>query len=226
MHTRVLFGILFVVSLGTAVPAERSELTSVLEQMARASEHLETLRAELVQVKTYPQLSLSDRAEKGRLYVQRKDTDTRFRLTIVEPEPRSVVFTDGQYVLYQPKINQAVIGRLNQDASVARAGFLTYLLGDLSAAEQDFDIEGLGDENLDGEPTVRLRLSAKPGSHSPYLRIDLWVQKEIWLPVRQELTELNQSRTQIDLRDISINETIDEKVFEIDLPRDVERVQG
>ena len=100
------------------------------------------------------------------------------------------------------------------------------MLGDLTAAQEDFDIRSLGDELIDGKQTVRLRLSAKPGSKSPYLQIDLWVQRDLWLPVRQELTELNRSVTRIELKNISINEQLDESVFELELPRDVDRVRG
>jgi len=200
---------------------------SVLAEMASASSALTTLEAELVQVKSYPQLSIVDPEEKGHLYVERTEKKgTRLLLTIVAPEPRSLVLDDGEYVFYQPKIKQALIGKLGTEAGQGKMGFLRYLLGDLTAAEKDFDILSLGEELVDGNETVRLRLSAKPGSESPYLRIDLWVRRDLWLPVRQELTELNRSVTRIELKNMSINEKIDDRVFRLELPRDVERVRG
>jgi outer membrane lipoprotein-sorting protein len=181
-------------------------------------------------VKSYPQLSLVDPEEKGHLYVERTEKKgTRLLLTIVAPEPRSLVLDDGEYVFYQPRIKQALMGKLGKlgtEAGQGKMGFLRYLLGDLTAAEEDFDILFLGEELVDGKETVRLRLSAKPGSESPYLRIDLWVRRDLWLPVRQELTELNRSVTRIELKNMSINEKIDDGVFRLELPRDVERVRG
>ena len=210
---------------GSGVSGELPTHEVVMAHMARASHALTTLEAELVQVKSYPQLSLSDPAEKGRLYVERGgQKGTRLRLEMAEPEPRTVVLEDGEYVFYQPKIKQAVVGKWSGDRG--KAGFLSYLLGDLSAAEEDFEIRSLGEELIDGKPTVRLRLSAKPESKSPYRQIDLWVDKVLWLPVRQDLTELNHSLTRIELHDISINGDIRDEVFEIELPRDVERVRG
>lgn len=226
MKTSVWLAILFAFSPGNVRSEEQQGYETVLEEMSRASEALTTLQADLVQVKSYPQLSLSDPPEKGRLYVQRTDAQTRLRLTILEPEPRSVAVTDGEYVFYQPKINQALVGKLAGHGGRGNAAFLSYLLGDLTDAEEDFDIRVLGEDVVDGEPTVCLRLSAKSGSKSPYLQIDLWVHTELWLPIRQELTEVNRSLTRIDLQNISINEDIDERVFEIELPRDVERVRG
>ena len=170
---------------------------------------------------------MSDPAEKGHIYVQRTENKgTRLRLTILEPEPRSVTLKDGEYVFYQPKIKQALIGKLGTEASGGNVGFLSYLLGDLTSAEEHFHIRSVGEELIDGKQTARLRLSAKPGSESPYLQIDLWVQRDLWLPVRQELTELNHSLTRIELKNISINEDLDENVFQLELPRDVERVRG
>jgi len=214
-------------AFAAAAGADESAIEPILERMAEASRALATLEAEFVQVKSYPQLSLSDPPERGHLSVERGGKEgIRLRLEIVEPEPRFVALKDGEYVFYQPKIKQALIGKLGAAAGEGKAGFLSYLLGDLTAAEEDFDIRSLGEELIDGKPTVRLRLSAKPGSGSPYLQIDLWVQRDLWLPVRQELTELNRSITRIELKNISINEKLDESVFELELPRDVDRVRG
>ena len=228
MKRNILFGIMTAAVLaGSAISEELPAHESVLAEMALASKALTTLQAELVQVKSYPQLSLSDPTERGHIYVERGGKKgTRLRLEIVEPTPRFVAIKDGEYVFYQPKIKQALIGKLGAEAGEGRAGFLSYLLGDLTSAEEDFDIRSLGEELIDGKQTARLRLSAKPGSESPYLQIDLWVQRGLWLPVRQELTELNRSVTRIELKNISINEKLDESVFELELPRDVDRVRG
>ena len=231
MKRSILLGVMTMVVLARiAISGELPAHEPVLAEMAAASKALTTLQAELVQVKSYPQLSLSDPAEKGHIYVERTENKgTRLRLTILEPEPRSVALKDGEYVFYQPRIKQALIGKFGKaspEAKGGKAGFLSYLLGDLTAAEEDFDIRSLGEELIDGKQTVRLRLSAKPGGESPYLQIDLWVQRDLWLPVRQELTELNRSVTRIELKNISINEKLDESVFELELPRDVDRVRG
>jgi outer membrane lipoprotein-sorting protein len=226
---RLVFGMPAAAMLFLAGSAVSEELPpqSVLAEMASASKALRTLEAELVQVKSYPQLSIVDPEERGHLYVERTEKKgTRLLLTIVAPEPRSLVLDDGEYVFYQPKIKQALIGKLGTEAAQGKMSFLRYLLGDLTAAEEDFDILSLGEELVDGKETVRLRLNAKPGSESPYSRIDLWVRRDLSLPVRQELTELNRSVTRIELKKVSINEKIDGGVFRLELPRDVERVRG
>ncbi|MEE9263013.1 MAG: outer membrane lipoprotein-sorting protein, partial [Vicinamibacteria bacterium] len=96
----------------------------------------------------------------------------------------------------------------------------------LSGAEDDFEIVSLVEEEVKGKQVHHLRLTARRGTESMYRQIDLWVDRELWLPVRQELVELNNTVNRIDLEDIVINQDIEDSVFKLDLPSDVERVKG
>ncbi len=214
--------LLFSISLAEA---DESSTEPILERMAEASRALTSLEADLVQVKSYPQLSLTDPPEIGRIHLQRAKP-TRLRFEITEPESRIVTVDDGEYVLYQPKIKQAMVGKLDPNASRGRSGFLTFLVGDLSSAEEDFEIVLLGEEEVKGKQAYHLRLTARPETESMYRQIDLWVDQEIWLPVRQELVELNNSVSRIDLENVVLNQIIEDSVFKLDLPSDVERVKG
>jgi putative ABC transport system ATP-binding protein len=62
----------------------------------------------LEQVKSYPQLGIDDPVEKGFLYFEAG----KMRLEVQEPEVRILVVKDGKYVLYQPRIRQAISGRV------------------------------------------------------------------------------------------------------------------
>ena len=220
-----LLSLLVLAALPSLVQAEPPATEPVLERLAEASQALTSLEAELVQVKSYPQLALTDPPEIGRIHLERGKT-TRLRLEITEPENRIVAVDDGEYILYQPKIKQAVIGKLDPNANRGRTGFLAFLVGDLSGAEEDFEIALMGEEEVKGKPTHHLRLTARQGTDSMYRQIDLWVDQELWIPVRQELVELNHSVNRIELEGIMINQDIEDSVFELDLPPDVERVKG
>ena len=215
-----------VLSFGiSALEADESATEPILERMAAASRALTSLQADLQQAKSYPQLALTDPPEIGRIHLERGKA-TRLRLEITEPESRIIAVDDGEYVLYQPKIKQAMVGKLDPNASRGRTGFLAFLVGDLSGAEEDFDVALLGEEEVQGKNTHHLRLIAKPGTESVYRQIDLWIDPELWLPVRQELVELNNSVNRIDLDNIVINQDIEDEVFKLALPSDVERVKG
>jgi outer membrane lipoprotein-sorting protein len=197
--------------------------------MAGAYQTLETLGAELEQVKSYPQLGLTDPPEKGLLYLKRKGgDDLQVRLEIREPEMRIVtVKDDGQYMLYQPKIKQAIEGRVDKSAGEGSGtSFVAYFLGDLTAAKKDYDIVSLGEEVIGTHQTYHLRLTAKSGGNGYYPRIDLWVDQDLWVPVQQEFVEPNRSVTKIRFNGININDEIKDSLFTLELPPDVERVRG
>ncbi len=118
------------------------------------------------------------------------------------------------------------MGKLDPNASRGRNGFLAFLVGDLSDAEEDFEIILLGEEEVKGKQAYHLRLTARQGTESMYRQIDLWVDPELWLPVQQELVELNNSVNRIDLENIVVNQDIEDNVFKLELPSDVERVRG
>lgn len=212
-----------------ASPQEDSSVDVVLERMADAYQTLETLGAELQQIKSYPQLGLTDPPESGLLYLKRKgEGHLQVRLEIREPETRIVtVNDDGRYMLYQPKIKQAIEGRVDPSAgSGSGTSFVSYFLGDLTAAKKDYEISSLGDEEIGSHRTVHLQLIAKPGGEGYYPRIDLWLDTELWVPVQQEFVEPNRSVTRIQFEGIQINRSMKDSLFTVELPPDVERVRG
>ena len=199
----------------------------VLEQMAEAYRSFKSLEAKLHQVKSYPQLGITDPPEEGVLYVERTKEDKRIRLEIVKPEKRIVTVKEGKYVLYQPKINQAIEGKVNPKAgSSGGTSFLSYFMGDLSRAQDDYEIVSLGEEQVGGHRTAHLRMNARPNGKGFYRQIDLWVDQELWIPVQQNLVEPNRSETRIELGEIRLNVGLKDSLFKIDLPPGVERVRG
>jgi outer membrane lipoprotein-sorting protein len=200
----------------------------VLERMAAAYGSVKSLGAQLQQVKSYPQLGMEDPPEKGVLSVKRKAKDNLLvRLEIQHPEHRIVTVNNGQYMLYQPRINQAIEGRVDTKASNSSGtSFMSYFMGDLSGAKKDYDIEVVGDEQVGQHQTVHLRLTAKPEGQGYYPRIDLWVDQKLWIPVRQELVEPNRSVTTLEFADIRVNGEMKDSLFKIKLPAGVERVKG
>jgi outer membrane lipoprotein-sorting protein len=222
--------LLLLLSTHRLASAEEPSAEAVLERMAEAYRSLQSLGAELEQVKSYPQLGLTDPPERGVVYVKRKGEDKLLvRLEIQQPEQRIITVSDkGRYVLYQPRIKQAIEGQVDKKAGGSGSGtsFLSYFLGDLSGAKKDYVIVSLGDEELGERKTVHLRLTAKPEGNAYYPRIDLWVDRELWVHVRQELVEPNRSVSKLRFSGIRINEEMKDSLFTVKLPPDVERVRG
>ena len=222
----VVVGLLLIAPLTWA--EDLSNVDNVLQRMAAAYSSVKSLGAELEQVKSYPQLGMTDPPEKGVLRVKRKsENNLLVRLEIQQPEQRIVTVGDGRYMLYQPRIKQAIEGRIDTKASSSSGtSFMSYFMGDLSGAKKDYDFEVVGEEQVGRHQTVHLRLTALPGGEGYYPQIELWVDQELWIPVRQELVEPNRSVTTLEFRNIRINDEIKDSVFKIKLPANVERVKG
>ncbi len=223
-----------VAALLVAVTAQADGATTVptvddvLEKMTTTYASLESLEAELEQVKAYPQLGLTDPPESGVVYVKRQAGDElSVRLEMQKPEHRIVTVKDGRYTLYQPRIKQAIEGKVGEKTGGSSGtSFMSYFLGDLGAAKADYDIVVLGEETVVDRPTIHLQLTAKPDGKGYYPQIDLWIDQELWMPVQQEMVEPNRSVTTFQFRSLRLNEKIKDSLFSIKLPSDVERVKG
>lgn len=209
--TAVLFSVLVLA---------QSHEGDLFARMRARQQEVSRLAAVIEQVKSYPQLGIDDPAERGRLYLERsRRGETKVRLEITAPETRILISSNGGYLLYQPRIKQAVEGALSGGGK--KALFSGLLTGSSEAArqlERDYTVE-----EIDG---THLRFQAKAGAEVHCEQIDLWLDVRSGLPARQSCREANQSVITISLTEIEVDGKLPEGVFEIDLPPDVERVKG
>ena len=194
----------------------------ILERMRIAQADLETLQARIEQVKTYPQLGIDDPVEKGFLYFQ----PGKMRLEIQEPEIRILVVKDGKYVLYQPRIKQAIFGKLEgQGAKGHFTGLLTGSAESFRELEESYSVSNLGEETIDGRSVHHLAFHAKPGVPVYCREIELFIDTALFLPVRQKCLETNQSEIIMTLADIERNSPLEKGLFEVEIPDGVERIE-
>jgi outer membrane lipoprotein-sorting protein len=206
--------------LSFAFAADASQL--LLERMRTEQANLRTLKARLEQVKSYPQLGIEDPVEKGFLYFE----PGKMRLEIQEPEVRILVVKDGKYVLYQPRIRQAIEGTLEgQGTKGLFPGLLTGSTESFRELEKSYSPSDRGEETLDERRVHHLTFRAKPGVPVYCQEIDLFIDASLLLPVRQKCREANQSEITLTLADIERNVALERSLFEVQIPDGVERIQ-
>jgi outer membrane lipoprotein-sorting protein len=181
---------------------------------------LESLRARLEQTKSYPQLGLEDPPERGRLYVDRRGKSPKARLEIESPETRILTVKDGEYLLYQPRIRQAVSGKAG--TGTTKTGLFSGVLMGSPDAMDELE-KGYEARQLDDH---RLEFTARPHADVHCRRIELWVDEKLLLPIRQICEEANRSLITFSLSELETNVALDAKLFEIELPPGVERVKN
>jgi outer membrane lipoprotein-sorting protein len=211
---------LILVLLAFALGADASQL--LLERMRTEQASLRTLKARLEQVKSYPQLGIEDPVEKGFLYFE----PGKMRLEIQEPEVRILVVKDGKYVLYQPRIRQAISGKLEgQGTKGLFPGLLTGSTESFRELEKSYSASDRGEETLDERRVHHLTFRAKPGVPVYCQEIDLFIDTSLLLPVRQKCREANQSEITLTLADIERNTPLERSLFEVQIPDGVERIE-
>lgn len=225
------FGMLLLplAALVLAGASEPASPEAVLARMRARQAKLVSLRAELEQMKSYPQLGIDDPIESGRFLLERGRRGTMARIEILKPEQRILTVKDGRYVLYQPRIRQAVEGRLAGSGAGAKglfAGVLTASPEAMEELEQSYVLSGLGTESLDHRSAYHLKFTARDGAAVYCQEIDLFVDGSLDLPVRQSCREANRAVVTFTLSAVEIDVPLEEGLFELDLPPGVERVKG
>jgi outer membrane lipoprotein-sorting protein len=215
--------ILLMLSLAIVAVADPIMPETVLARMREVQKDLVSLEAQITQVKSYPQLGFEDPVEHGRVYVQRSKKTTRFRLDIDEPERRTMLVVDGSYMLYQPRIKQAVFGKVGAASKKNLfTGILTGSRKSMEGLERDYTVETLPES----DDLHHLRFVARSEAEVYCKEIELWLEADRLVPVRQTCLEANQSLITFTLSEIEINGKLDAGVFDLELPSDVEKVQG
>ena len=194
----------------------------ILERMRAAQADLASMKARVEQVKSYPQLGIEDPVEKGLLYFQ----PGQIRLEIQEPEIRILAVKDGKYVLYQPRIRQAIVGKLEgQGTKGLFPGLLTGSPESFAELEKSYEASDLGETSLGELRAHHLSFSARPGVAVYCQKIELFIDAALLLPVRQKCVEANQSEITLTLSDIERNARLEKGLFEIEIPAGVERIE-
>ena len=167
----------------------------VLARMRQAQSSVTSLTARLEQTKSYPQLGIEDPPERGTFTMARtKGGTTRVRMEIQEPETRILTVADGKYLLYQPRIKQAVEGKLSGGGKKGLfSGILTGSEGALVELERDYRVESVGETVVSEANVIELRFTARANAVVYCQRIDLWVDTTSWLAVQQSCHQANQS---------------------------------
>jgi outer membrane lipoprotein-sorting protein len=194
----------------------------ILERMREAQAGLESLKARVEQVKSYPQLGIEDPVERGFLYFQ----PGKIRLEIQEPENRILAVKDGKYVLYQPRIRQAILGKLEGRGTKGLfPGLLTGSPDSFAELEKSYEASDLGETSLGDLRVHHLSFTARPGVAVYCQEIALFIDAAQMLPVRQKCREANDSEITLTLSDIERNAPLDKGLFEIEIPAGVERIE-
>jgi outer membrane lipoprotein-sorting protein len=193
-------------------------LAGVLSKMEKANRELKSLRAVITQERVNVQIGVKDTESGVIIYKPGDGGKGRLRIDYQKPSTNVVSVIGDSFVFYQPRINQALKTTLSK-AAKGRTGGYQQLVGldrSLKSLFQNYQIEYVKDEAVDGQMATRLRLL--PKSDGQFALIEIWVSHQTWLPLQHKFVERNGDYTIVKLSKLELNLKLGDEAFIVKYP--------
>ena len=208
-----------------AANAQAGLVSSLLTKMERQRQSLKTLSADISMEKYNSQLRDSEKYYGNIRYIPAGRGAAFVRLEWNKPQQEILVIANGGYILYRPRLKQALIGNTNSVRSPKDNDVLGLL--NMSAAQLRSRFGDFQDEREEtlwgGIHTTHLK--AVPKTAASYKYIEVWVD-DSGMPVQTKMVEKNDDSTTMRLSNVAKNADIPSSVFKLDLDSSVKRIKG
>ncbi len=220
-----LLSILLLFGPGTLQGQTPVPLDTVLERMEAVGREFRNLEADIERTKVV--VIVDDHStSSGKFYFARRGDTSRIRMTIEKPARQELLIDKGMLQMYFPRINQVQVADLGENQD--KAEFMAIGFGQSSAdLLKYYDVTLAGEESIDGIATSILDLKPRSADFSAiFSNIRLWIDQERWIPLHTKLTEAGGDYLDVRFSNIKINGRLSNSVFELKLPKDVQRIGG
>jgi outer membrane lipoprotein-sorting protein len=199
-------------------------LTGILAKMEKMHKDLRSLKAGFVQEKVNAQIGTKDKDYGTLLYKPGVGkAKGKFRLDYTKPSNNTVAVNGDSFLFYQPKLNQAFKKSVTE-AAKGRVGGYGQLIGLDSSVKtlvSQYDIDVIGDANVDGQNATHLRFT--PKTRGGLTNIEMWINNS-GFPLMQKFNERNGDYTVFKLTNPQQNVAINDGDFDVKLPGGVKIV--
>ena len=209
---------------GLAQSSLSAEAGKVLSRMDARSRTLNTLTADLKQTKVT--IVVDDVSEKtGKLYYKKSPQKSAFMVNYESPDSRTLLLERGKVSILEPRIKR--YQEIYTGNGSATAELPLFWIGRSSRTiRRDYDVRHIKTEQIDGRSTSLLELNPRStATQGMFSQILLWVDHEYWIPVQTRLIEASEDHLTLLLSNITINPRLPNRVFELQVPQDFERIE-
>ena len=199
-------------------------LPEILKRMETHRNNLTSLRSSVMMVKYDSVLKVSDTTSGTASYVPLKGRDALVRIDWTKPSVETLAVANGKYILYRPRLKQAIIGNTNNAKGPKANSALSFMNMSKDELKANFAIKYLGEEKVSGDiSTWHLELTPKTAQN--YKVAELWVDGN-GMPIQAKVVENNNDTTTVLLSNLEKNTKINTDIFIVKLPKDVKRIDG
>ena len=207
------------------VDAQAGLVSSVYTRLEKNRQNLKTLSADINMEKYNAQLRDSDKYYGVVRYIPLGGRSAFVRLEWTKPQHEILTVANGAWLLYRPRLAQALYGTTNSIHSAKDNDVLALLNMSATQLRSRFgELQDVRDETLWGGVSAT-HFKAIPKTAASYQYIEVWVDKE-GMPVQTKMVEKNDDSTTVRLTNVAKNQTIDKSVFEQKLDSNVKKVKG
>lgn len=229
MKKLILFGLVMALLAGSAVMPPRANaqgaglVSSILNKMERNRRDMKSLRAGVLMQKYNAQIKVYDNFQGEVQYVPGAGQNVSVRVDWQKPQREHLAVSGGKYTLFKPRMNMAYQGATNSKNAKA-SGVLGFGLG-MSKAQfySEYDIDLIGEGNLDGPHVWLLKFTPKKNAGFKYAEV--WVD-DGGMPLQTRVTERNNDSTLVRLVNPQKNVRIPSDAFTLPLGSGVKIVKG
>lgn len=221
----IAIALFFNVFTVTKTKAQANVLPEILKRMEVNRNTLTSLRSNVTMEKRNAQLKETDVTEGTSFYVPTKGRDALVRIDWTKPVQEILAVNNGQYVLYQPRLKQAITGNAKDAKGKGKANSaLSFMNMSKEQLKANYTIKYLGQESVSsGTQTWHLELT--PKTTTSYKLAELWVDVN-GMPIQAKITESNNDTTTVLLSNLQKNATIKASVFKVELPKGTKIING
>ena len=201
-------------------------VSSVLNRMERNRQSLKSLKASLSMEKYNAQLRDKEDYSGWVLYVPSAGRDASVHIEWQRPQHEILNVAKGQYVLFRPRLNTAIVGKSGSVKGKAGAGgILDMMYMSKQQLEAKFQpLQDVREETLWGGIST-IHLTLVPKGNASYKYAEIWVDSS-GMPVQTKIVEKNDDATTMRLSGLERNLKISANEFEMKLDSSVKIVKG
>ncbi|MGI8467712.1 MAG: LolA family protein [Pyrinomonadaceae bacterium] len=191
-------------------------LGDILKRMEAHRQSLTSLEANITMDKFNSQLGEHDVTTGTIMYLPAKGRDALVRIDWMKPVQETLSVVDKKYVLYRPRLNQAIVGKVDDKNKNAKAtSALSFMSMSKEQLKANYDLSYLGIETVSsGVETWHIKLV--PKTSASYKYAEIWVDKD-GMPIQGKVIEPNDDSTTVLLSNLQKNINLDASKFRVNL---------
>ena len=222
----ILAGVSIISSPKAANGQSAGLVSSVLNRMERNRQSLKSLKASLSMEKYNSQLRDKDQYTGNVMYLPASGRNAYVRIEWQKPQHEILAVSKGQYTLFRPRLNQAIVGKSGSVKGKAGAGgILDMMYMSRQQLEAKFQpLQDVREETLWGGVST-IHLTLVPKGNASYKYAEIWVDSN-GMPVQTKIVEKNGDATTMRLSGMERNLRISSDEFSVKLDSNVKIVKG